>query len=163
MLVILIVKRRLKMERRGQAALEFLMTYGWAILAAIVVIALLAIYIRPDSISPDVVLVEPPFSDISAQVSVANDVKLEIRNGFGSNLNITAVGISPVTSPSGITCITNTTVGNLAADDFNVVTVDCTTMVVGDSFRGSIFIRYLESGSSLEQTATGSITHQVVA
>lgn len=33
--------------KRGQAALEFLMTYGWAILAAIIIIALLAIYINP--------------------------------------------------------------------------------------------------------------------
>jgi hypothetical protein len=33
--------------RRGQAAMEFLMTYGWAIIAAIIVIGVLAIYFKP--------------------------------------------------------------------------------------------------------------------
>jgi len=37
------------MIKRGQAAMEFLMTYGWAILAAIIVIGVLAIYFRQDN------------------------------------------------------------------------------------------------------------------
>ena len=32
------------MNRRGQAAMEFLMTYGWAILAAIIAIGVLAYF-----------------------------------------------------------------------------------------------------------------------
>ena len=37
------------MIKRGQAAMEFLMTYGWAILVAIIVIGVLAIYFRQDN------------------------------------------------------------------------------------------------------------------
>lgn len=38
------------MKRKGQAAMEFLMTYGWAILAAVIVIGVLAIYFRPSTV-----------------------------------------------------------------------------------------------------------------
>ena len=42
------------MQKRGQAAMEFLMTYGWAILAAIIVIGVLAYFgvLSPDKFLP---------------------------------------------------------------------------------------------------------------
>ncbi len=43
-------------NKRGQAAIEFLMTYGWAILAAIIVIGVLAIYFRPPLLQDDFII-----------------------------------------------------------------------------------------------------------
>lgn len=40
-------------NKKGQTAMEFLMTYGWAILVAIVVIAVLAIFFRPGYVVND--------------------------------------------------------------------------------------------------------------
>jgi len=37
-------------QNKGQASMEFLMTYGWAILSAIVVICVLAIYFKPTNL-----------------------------------------------------------------------------------------------------------------
>jgi len=48
------------MKTKGQAAMEFLMTYGWAILAAIIVIGVLAIYFRPSTLTSNSVIVTAP-------------------------------------------------------------------------------------------------------
>jgi uncharacterized protein (UPF0333 family) len=48
------------MKTKGQAAMEFLMTYGWAILAAIIVIGVLAIYFRPSALTSNNVIVTAP-------------------------------------------------------------------------------------------------------
>src|SRR3989338_1126940 len=51
-------------NKRGQAAMEFLMTYGWAILAAIIAIGVLAYFgvFNPGRLTGAAILVAPPFN-----------------------------------------------------------------------------------------------------
>ena len=39
----------LKMKRNGQAALEFLMTYGWAVLVVLIVIGAIAFFLSANN------------------------------------------------------------------------------------------------------------------
>ena len=60
------------MRRKGQAAMEFLMTYGWAILAAVIVIAVLASFgvFSPDKYIPTSCVIEAPWGCDQNQVAV---------------------------------------------------------------------------------------------
>src|SRR3989344_4685658 len=98
-MMFLIKQKEVKMQKRGQAAMEFLMTYGWAILAAIIVIAVLAIYFRPSSLTSGTSVVTAPFYAIGSVVE-PSQVQLEIRNNGGETLTLHKVDIS-VNNPSG--------------------------------------------------------------
>src|SRR3989344_1733745 len=84
-------------RRRGQAAMEFLMTYGWAILAAIIVIAVIAIYFRPGSLVQSQCIVNPPFY-CPAGVAETDGVSLEIKNNGGESLTVTSVEVEGCSS-----------------------------------------------------------------
>jgi len=150
------------MKRKGQAALEFLMTYGWAILAAIVVIALLAIYVNPGSFRPDATLIEPPFTAAEGQVSVASNFSLVLPNSVGVQINITTVGVE-ATSPSTVICPDVTYGLNVAAGGSATVVSDCTGLVEGDSFSANIVVNYIKQGATFPEKASGSITYEVIA
>ena len=63
------------MQKKGQAAMEFLMTYGWAILAAIVVIGILGVYFfRSDMMTPKGAIVSAPFYANAQNAKVAGNI-----------------------------------------------------------------------------------------
>src|SRR3989344_9416178 len=94
------------MKRRGQAAMEFLMTYGWAILAAIIVIGVIAFYILPNLGSGGSSNFQQPFYVAPEEVLIqATGVKFWLSyngNGVANIGNITAVS-------GTYTCINDTT------------------------------------------------------
>ena len=141
--------------------MEFLMTYGWAILAAIIVIGVLAIYFRPENLAPNSVLIGAPFTDTKAQVSVGS-IQIEIPNNVGVSLNVTSVGIN-LTSPVGITCTADTSLGILAPDTKAISTPSCSGLTAGDRIRGTVTVKYIEPDSAIVQKATGSINFGVSA
>ena len=53
------------MSRKGQAAMEFLMTYGWAILAAIIAIGVLAYFgvFNPSRLAGSAAVLNAPLND----------------------------------------------------------------------------------------------------
>src|SRR3989344_3356497 len=96
------------MKNRGQAAMEFLMTYGWAILAAIIVIAVLAIYFRPSNLVGQVSVLSPPFTSISQSITGSTEtVIIEVKNNGAEtvNLNLSTDIIVTVNTPSGGDCV----------------------------------------------------------
>jgi len=77
-------------QKRGQAAMEFLMTYGWAILAAIVAIGVLAYFgvFSNNSNIGGIVLLSPPFL---AQASNYENgtYNIELLNGAPAEITVT--------------------------------------------------------------------------
>ncbi len=146
------------MNKKGQAAMEFLMTYGWAILAAIIAIGVLAYFGIFNLSAPSQATVSAPLYanawDIDA---TADDVILEIRNNGGETLNITNSAIT-VTDPSAGTC-TDSTDYLVATGDLQTLTISCAIgLNPDDSFRGDIVITYRRPGSGVDLTSTGQIT-----
>mgnify|MGYP001592966704 CR=1 FL=1 len=152
-------------KKRGQAAMEFLMTYGWAILAAIVAIGVLAYFgvFSPGKLAGSSAIVNNPFYANSWQVTTTN-VNLEMTNNGGDALIISRIVVNGTGASGG---------GPGIGDDCNtgVITttvnpgvqllfaVPCTgaTMAVGESYAGNIQITYTKSGSTLTQISTGTI------
>lgn len=144
-------------NKRGQAALEFLMTYGWAILSAIIVIGALGSYFYFNSGESSTIFVSQPFYGVASS-AVVGTVSLEIQNKGAEDLSSVYVNI---TGADGSVCTQDTTDFDGTDKTPQVVTVDCTGMTSGSTFKGDIVVTYLRPGSSLALTSTGSVSSPV--
>jgi len=151
-------------NKKGQAALEFLMTYGWAILAAIIVIGALGSYFYFNQSTQSNALVNAPFYAEAWSIA-ADGFELGLQNNGGEALNVTSVTI--VDSAGTITCTgAGAAVSAGETVDFTVKTggAACADLLsAGDSFKGSITIAYTKGDSSIELASSGSISGTVVA
>jgi uncharacterized protein (UPF0333 family) len=143
-------------NKKGQAAMEFLMTYGWAILAAVIVIGVLAYFgvFSPSTYVPNSCMVSAPFGCNAGVASATNGVTLEIRNGAGEPLNVTSVNVGG--------CGTTSSVGVVAADSLTTVNVACTP-AVNTKFKGDVTVSYKKQSSNLELTSSGQLVTKVSA
>ena len=142
------------MQKKGQAAMEFLMTYGWAILAAIVVIGALGTYFYFNAGGTDSAFVGPPLYAVASNVQTSQ-VNLELKNNGADDITVTELGITNCAVNSSLTVA-------LTSGNQIVIPVDCSTGSAGDAFKGDVTIKYTKSGSTLELTSSGSISGTVV-
>ena len=142
------------MNKKGQAAMEFLMTYGWAILVVLAAIAALAYFgvLNPSKSLPSSCTIAPGISCDDFKVSPTS-VDLVLRNGMGSDLTNLTVSIAG------------------CASDTQALWSDGATSVIelmgctqngglGSRFKGDLTLTYV-SGSGLSHTKTGVITTKV--
>lgn len=146
------------MQKRGQAAMEFLMTYGWAILAAIIAIGVLAYFgvFSPGKYTPDATVVNPPFYAAGATIA-AGQIQVELRNNGGEDVNVTTVTL---TGCADTPVSFNTVVAPSASSVFSLT---CSPTLAGDTFSGDITIKYLKGTSQLELTSTGTVAGKITA
>ena len=152
-------------NKRGQAAMEFLMTYGWAILAAVIAIGVLASFgvFNPGGTLPTVCIIGAPLGCDQNQIAAdaaADKVSFVLRNAGGSVIDIAADGVSL----SGDCVGTNSVaVVDIADGATNNIEVFCATDTVdsGDTLKGDISITYTVTGGSLALTAAGTYTVNV--
>ncbi len=143
-------------NNRGQAAMEFLMTYGWAILAAVIVIGVLASFgvFSPSTYVPDRCLISAPFGCVAGTADTTG-VNLEIRNGGGGSLNVTAITVN------GCAGTVSPTLSFVMPDqNVTVFNIPC-TLTSGEKFQGDISVSYKKSGSSLTLSSSGQLTSKV--
>ena len=81
------------MKKRAQAAMEFLMTYGWAILAAVIVVGVLWYMIgNPANLAGNNFQVAAPFVGNAMNFdSAVGGMNLEIRNGAGEKVEVSSI------------------------------------------------------------------------
>ncbi len=146
------------MQKKGQAAMEFLMTYGWAILAAVIAIGVLAYFgvFSPGKYVTGTAVVNPPFYVNAHNVKASAGVTLELKNNGGEDYTIQSVEVT--------NCGTYSTATPIATGEAEAITVTCTTaLTAGASFKGDITIVYRKTGSSVDLTSTGTVAEKVTA
>jgi len=152
-------------QKKGQAAMEFLMTYGWAILAAIVAIGVLAYFgvFSPGKIAGSNAIINNPFYASSWQVNTTS-VNLEVLNNGGDTVKVFNVTVTGSGSSAGIVCggagYMNATAPLIVMETGaqKLISSACSgALTVGNNFAGNIKVDYFKSGSSLNQTATGTV------
>jgi len=148
-------------KRKGQAAMEFLMTYGWAILAAIIVIAVIAIYFRPGTLVQDSVIVSPPFYGVATTLS-ATEVNVEVKNQGGEALTDVSSALT-FNSPSGANCTAPAAVATMGAGESLVFTWTVCSGLGTGTVSADVTIAYTRPGSTLELKSTGSLSGKVTA
>jgi len=157
-------------NRRGQAAMEFLMTYGWAILAAIIAIGVLAYFgvFNAETFIPTATVISAPlYAEAWNVQATGNNVSIEIRNNGGSTITVTEFTLSGAQSPSGtdITCPASAGLGlSVGPGDTQVLSLSCTTpnLEIGKTFKADVAVKYTKTAGGLELTSTGTISDTVV-
>jgi len=162
--------------RKAQAAMEFLMTYGWAILVVLVVIGALAYFgvLSPAKLLPDRCTLPPGIScDDYSITSGAAAASIIVTNALGQQLTITSFTAA---SPDGlVTCVEGIDAGNGNLNPVYTVgppagvvvpnsgkgtlsTLLCTgPLTPGQKQRLGMTIKYIIAGSTLDHTLMGDI------
>jgi len=156
------------MKKKGQAAMEFLMTYGWAILAAVIAIGVLAYFgvFSPGKYVSGTAIVTPPFYANAWNIDVSDaGVNLELKNNGGETYTVSTVGITSATAggAESICTATVTTPAAIDTGEVGIVLIPCTGLTAGDNFKGDVVITYTKVGSTISLTSTGTIAEKVVA
>lgn len=131
-------------EKKGQAAMEFLMTYGWALLVVLVAIGALAFFgvLNPSQFLPSTCTITPGLHCDDFIVN-STGVTVIIQNGIGEE--ITDVSLN------GVGCST-TAVTGINITDGGSKSFYCTgTYTAGEKYSGST--------DSLTLTYTAGLTH----
>lgn len=146
-------------SKRGQAALEFLMTYGWAILVVLVAIGALAYFgvLRPEKLLPEKCVIATGsglFCD--DYTATTTGVTLRLKNMMPDALTVTALTLTA----TGETCAAWSGTLAINPDATGDVPVSCSTLLTGDKIKGDMTITYSKAGG-LARTASGQIVTTV--
>ena len=161
----------MRFKNKGQAALEFLTTYGWAFLVILVMIGALSYFgvldvsrFIPDSCKLDGNLECPAYA------LSAGDLQIQIRNNLADTVNIVAIKVKEKESPTwyNATSPTNTSGSNPMTHrgdqtDFNATFA---TSNAFETFRGAkkafdIEVYYKKGNSDINNLAIGTLTTTV--
>ena len=125
------------MNRKGQAAMEFLMTYGWAIIIVLAAIGALAYFgvLSPQKLLPDRTTFQAPLANVdNAVITMApHAVAIAFKNNKG--VSITLPLTARVTPGTGVTC-TNVNLTGISGTGASAVTIVANTTQIanGGSF-----------------------------
>ena len=146
--------------KKAQAAMEFLMTYGWAILVVLIAIAALAYFgvLNPGRYLPSSCRLVPGLACEDFKVDgTANTVTLVIQNGMGKDLN-------PITISVGGACdgsATDPDGDGLLDGEKDIFVINCLSDITGSKFKEDIRIEYTSESSGLSHNVTGDLTSQI--
>ena len=157
------------MFKKGQAAMEFLMTYGWAILVVLIAIGALAYFgvLNPSRFLPNSCTISNQFACETGDFVVYSNgtVTLFLRNGRGVDTSISTFAINYTNSLGArANCNTGTTVlWNVTDGQKQGISVTCTSVGnIGSKFKGDLILYYTDAGSSLgTRQSTGSLVTKI--
>ena len=151
------------MNKKSQAALEFIMTYGWAILVVLVAIGALAYFgvLSPDKFLPSKCTLQSGIACIDHKVQGISTltpngrVTVVLKNGLGFDLtNVIAkagnCGESlPKIMPNGA--------------DAATFTIDCgaSNQILGSKFNNQLNVTYTITETGVDHNNVGQITSRV--
>jgi len=127
------------MFKKAQAAMEFLMTYGWAILVVLVAIGALAYFgvLSPDKMLPEKCIISSGSGLFCDKFSIGtNFITIKIKNSLAEQIIITnasitdtacnpfLVNVTIIASGTGNIELTNCTLGSKISEDLAITFVD---------------------------------------
>ncbi|MBN1792060.1 hypothetical protein JW826_00010 [Candidatus Woesearchaeota archaeon] len=154
--------------KKGQAALEFLMTYGWAILVVLAAIGVLAYFgvMSPGKLVPDKCTLGPGF-DIKDCKVTQGGVIVSLYNGLGSDVTSVNISLNATAGSSVSNCQNISTLSFLANGQTSSILTLCSAQFtaappsIGERFDADISVTYLKSGESLTHTISGKVQRKV--
>ena len=149
---------KISIHSKAQAAMEFLMTYGWAILVVLAAIGALAYFgvLSPAKLLPEKCILEPGVICVGDKVET-NKITLVLSNSVdGRTITINSISIG---SCSGTFSEEMQSGG--ADKTFTLTGASCNNGLVKDKFRGEIVIGYTEKNTGLTKTMYGTLNSKV--
>ncbi|MGV8141154.1 MAG: hypothetical protein ACP5NW_01790 [Candidatus Woesearchaeota archaeon] len=155
---------------RGQAALEFMMTYGWAILVVLAAIGALSYFgiLSPSRFTPDTCLASSGFACPGKPILGTTNLTFSIVNGMGYGLTLnsdtnntdytTTLNCANVyLCPQGQQC-TSTTTYTIQDGAGATVFMDNCNFASVSVVKGELNLMYVNRESALTETLKVSIT-----
>ncbi|MFH0875720.1 MAG: hypothetical protein V1859_07315 [archaeon] len=156
--------------KKGQAAMEFLMTYGWAILVVIAAIAALAYFgvLSPDKMLPERTTFQAPVPSVDNAVVRANGtVVIAFKNNVGFPITIDGVTASGSCTTPTFRAVYNSTSSQTTTgmtiyngDGFRIE-FTCGALTAGQKFNSDVVLTYTNTESDLQKPHSGSISARV--
>ena len=141
--------------KKSQAALEFIMTYGWAILVVLVAIGALAYFgvLSPDKFLPARCTLQAGLACTDHKVT-ATTLDVVFRNSYGYDITVTDVKAQQCTAQTGL----SNSVSNGATKQYTFVCVNS-----GSKYNGQVNISYTTPADygSLNHSNQGQITTKI--
>ncbi len=139
-------------SRRAQAALEFLMTYGWAILVVLVAVGALAYFgvLSPDKFLPAKCVLQSGLSCIDHKAT-ATQLVLRVQNTLGYDVTVDAI--------KALQCTALGSQGTLANGAAATYTLTCAN--AGSKYNGQANVTYTIIDTSIQHNNVGQITSRI--
>lgn len=158
--------------KKGQAAMEFLMTYGWAILVVIAAIAALAYFgvLDPAKLLPERCQSSAGMDCIDKAAVATTGVTVALRNNLGSTTEITDLtGTSCSGNKGGVAGTSGAITTAASFSAFNVtnnqvfrVQMAC-TLVAGAKYQDTLTVSYKNTETGLSNKVSVDIRGKVVS
>ncbi|MBI2661435.1 hypothetical protein HYX09_04175 [Candidatus Woesearchaeota archaeon] len=137
------------MDKRGQSAIEFLVTYGWAILIggiAVVAISYLGAF-RTEKFIPEICVIEPGIGCPGFNIH-QDSLKLQLTNSKGENLVVSGIQVQG--------CNPNNEMRLLKSGETGEFVVDGCNNEVKERYKGEVKMSYTKE-TGLAHTAVGEV------
>jgi len=145
----------IKRQKKAQASIEFLMTYGWAILATIIAIgaiAYLIVFANKEGVSNSPPLLTPPLIAESAEWKPQSGTySLAIKNGGSIDLTLKSLKITKQLT-GDLVCQSNINSAIKPGDTKSILNIPCADLA---GIAGVIEIGFTWYGSNIEHVSTG--------
>lgn len=156
--------------KRGQAALEFLSTYGWAIVVILITIGAMSYFgiWTPQNFLPSKCTVETPFVCLDSKVDSSGEITLQLQYVYTEKLGLVEVNVTTTNCElqedyyvSPIPVEKNKRL-NASGDEY--IRFSCTPATApgtDEKFRGDIRITYSQADTGIEHVVVGSFNRRV--
>ena len=141
--------------------MEFLMTYGWAILVVLVAIGALAYFgvLNPSRFLPSSCTIAPGIGCEDSKVAAAT-VQLVLRNGMGDDLTAVNVVVSGCTASTEANADDAWNDGDVLGGADGITLTACSNGAAGSRFKQDVTVTYIGS-AGISHTVTGTLTRMV--
>lgn len=155
------------MERRAQAALEFLTTYGWAILVIMVMIGAISYFgiLRPDEVLPSRCTVAAEFT-CDDHIVQGNQVRVRLQQGIGKTIYVEDFdcawegNLGMAVRMDGAV-IADTAWSPTRTAEFSCGSFPQLSALAGEKVKLSFSIKYRQSATGFLHTADGEVYTEV--
>jgi len=144
--------------KKSQVALEFLMTYGWAILVVLVAIGALAYFgiLSPDKFLPSKCTLSAGIACLDHRTTPA-EIQVVVQNSLGYDIDTMIVVSASDTS----TCGPSSSPASLTNGAKGTYTLTCTPALIGSKYSGSLNVSYRTIETGLSHKNQGNIVSKV--
>jgi hypothetical protein len=139
--------------KKAQAAMEFLMTYGWAVLVVLAAIGALAYFgvLAPDKFLPEKCTMPPGIACLDSKITTTN-IEFIIQNSLGRDITLNSISMGNCTQNYNI---------ELDNGDSNTFNIACNSGAVGSKYRADIAFDYTNRDTGMQKIAYGEIMGKV--
>tara|TARA_Y100000034_G_scaffold133874_1_gene200741 strand:+ start:596 stop:1048 length:453 start_codon:yes stop_codon:yes gene_type:complete len=148
-------------RKKGQAAMEFLMTYGWAILVVLVAIGALAYFgvLNPGNFLPSSCTVQPGIGCDDFKITATN-AQLILRNGMGDDFTNVGVSVTGCTQDANANGDDAWAESEILGGAGGITLTGCSNGASGSRFKQDVTISYTTS-AGVAHNVSGIVTSKV--